>query len=134
MDFVREYETIVNRMTQTTRLKTAERIRKEFDVDLFRQMVENNAFGGTSMLGLVNTTFDWIKRLHCPARDTEADEAKAAVMACTEMCTVVPTYIEQVTKCLDYMDEDMAEFMKYKDHPVMQETLRKLERCNRNKK
>ena len=134
MDFVREYETIVNRMTQTPRLKTAERIRKEFDVDLFRQMVENNAFGGTSMLGLVNTTFDWIKRLHCPARDTEADEAKAAVMACTEMCTVVPTYIEQVTKCLDYMDEDMAEFMKYKDHPVMQETLRNLERCNRNKK
>jgi len=126
MDFVKEYETIVTRLTQTTRLKTAERIRAEFDVDLFRHMVENNAFGGKSMLGLVNTTFDWIKRLHCPTRDTEADEARAAVMGCTEMCTVVPKYIEQVAKCLDYMDEDMAEFMKYKDHPVMQETLRKM--------
>jgi len=126
MDFVDEYETIVNRLTQTTRLKTAERIRTEFDVDLFRQMVENNAFGGTSMLGLVNTTFDWIKRLHCPVRDTEADKAKAIVMGCTEMRTVVPQYIEQVTKCLDYMDEDMAEFIKYKDHPVMKETLRKM--------
>lgn len=126
MDFVDEYETIVNRLTQTTRLKTAEKIRTEFDVDLFRQMVENNAFGGTSMLGLVNTTFDWIKRLHCPVRDTEADKAKAIVMGCTEMRTVVPQYIEQVTKCLDYMDEDMAEFIKYKDHPVMKETLRKM--------
>lgn len=126
MDFVKEYETIVSRLTQTTRLKTAERIRAEFDVDLFRQMVENKAFGGESMLGLVNTTFEWIKKLHCPARDAEADSAKAAVMECTEMCTVVPNYIEQVTKCLDYMDEDMAEFMKYKDHPAMQETLRKM--------
>lgn len=130
MDFVKEYETIVTRLTQTARLKTAKRIRADFDVDLFRQMVENNAFGGTSMLGLVNTTFDWIKRLHCPARDIEADEAKAAVMECTDMRTVVPKYIEQVTRCLDYMDADMAEFMKYKDHPVMQETLRKLSRCN----
>ena len=126
MDFVKEYQTIVTRLTQTTRLKTAERIRAEFDVDLFRQMVENNAFHGDSMLGLVNTTFDWIKRLHCPARDAEADQAKAEVMACTEMCTVVPKYIEQVTKCLDYMDKDMAEFMKYKDHPLMQETLRRM--------
>ena len=24
------------------------------------------------------------------------------------------------------MDEDMAEFMKHKDHPLMQETLRKM--------
>ena len=46
-------------------------------------------------------------------------------MTCTTMEEVIPKYIEQVTKCLDYMDEDMAEFMKYKDHPVMQEAVRR---------
>lgn len=54
---------VVERLTRTTRLKTAARIRDEFDIPLFVQMVENDAFDGQSMLGLVNTTFDWIKRL-----------------------------------------------------------------------
>lgn len=125
MDVVKEYETIVHRMTRTARLRTAERIRADFDVPLFKQMVENGAFQGNSMLGLVNTTFDWIKRLHCPKRDEEADAAKAIIMTCTTMEEVIPKYIGQVTKCLDYMDEDMAEFMKYKDHPVMQEAVRR---------
>ena len=126
MKMIQAYKTIVERLTRTTRLKTAARIREEFDIPLFTQMVENDAFDGQSMLGLVNTTFDWIKNLHCPARDEEADAAKARVMECTTMKDVVPLYIREVTKCLDYMDEDMAEFMKYKDHVIMQETLKRL--------
>lgn len=125
MDLVKEYETLVHRMTQTVRLRTAERIRKDFDVELFKQMVEHNAFDGNSMLGLVNTTFEWIKKLHCPFRDKEADSAKARVMECTSMDEVVPAFIKEAHACLDYMDHDMAEFMKHKDHPVMQETLRR---------
>ena len=89
-------------------------------------MVQNHAFDGQSMLGLVNSTFEWIKRLHCPARDEEADAAKERVMQCTTMEQVIPLYIQEVTACLDYMDEDMAEFMRHKDHPVMQETLRRM--------
>jgi len=123
---IQAYTAIVERLVRNTRPKTAERIRKEFDIPLFTQMVQNNAFDGQSMLGLVNTTFEWIKRLHCPVRDKEADEAKARVMQCTTMDTVVPLFIDEVNKCMDYMDEDMAEFMKHKDHPVMQETLRKM--------
>ena len=72
-----------------------------------------------------NTTFGWIKQLHCPFRDKEADAAKARVMECTSMDEVVPAFIKEAHACLDYMDHDMAEFMKYKDHPVMQETLRR---------
>ena len=125
MDLVKEYETLVHRMTQTVRLRTAERIRKDFDVELFKQMIEHRAFDGNSMLGLVNTTFGWIKQLHCPFRDKEADAAKARVMECTSMDEVVPAFIKEAHACLDYMDHDMAEFMKYKDHPVMQETLRR---------
>ena len=125
MNLVKEYEILVHRMTQTTRLRTAERIRNDFDVELFKQMVEHGAFDGNSMLGLVNTTFGWIKKLHCPFRDEEADAAKARVMGCKTMDEVVPIFIKEVTACLDYMDHDMAEFIKYKDHPVMQEALRR---------
>ena len=125
MDLVKEYETLVHRMIQTVRLRTAERIMKDFDVELFKQMVEHNAFDGNSMLGLVNTTFEWIKKLHCPFRDKEADAAKARVMECTSMDEVVPAFIKEAHACLDYMDHDMAEFIKYKDHPVMQEALRR---------
>ncbi len=123
---IQAYTDMVERLVRNTRPKTAERIRKEFDIPLFTQMVKNNAFDGQSMLGLVNSTFEWIKRLHCPARDKQADEAKARVMQCTTMETVVPLFIEEVNKCMDYMDEDMAEFMKHKDHPLMQETLRRM--------
>ena len=126
LDVVQEYTTIVNRLTRNTRLKTADRIRQEFDIPLFTQMVQNHAFDGQSMLGLVNSTFEWIKRLHCPARDEEADAAKERVMQCTTMEQVIPLYIQEVTACLDYMDEDMAEVMRHKDHPVMQETLRRM--------
>ena len=126
MDLVKEYETIVHRMIQTVSPRTAERIRKDFDVELFKQMIEHGVFDGTSMLGLVNSTFEWIKRLHCPFRDKEADAAKARVMECTTMDEVVPIFIKEATACLDYMDHDMSEFIKYKDHPVMQETLRRM--------
>ena len=123
---IQAYTDIVQRLTQTTRLKTAKRIREEFDIPLFTQMVEHNAFDGKAMLGLVNTTFDWIKKLQCPKRDEEADAAKKRVMACTNMAEVIPVYIKEVTTCLDYMDADMKEFMQHKDHPVMQETLRRM--------
>lgn len=123
---IQAYTDMVERLVRNTRQKTAERIRKEFDIPLFTQMVENNAFDGQSMLGLVNSTFEWIKCLHCPARDKQADEAKARVIQCTTMETVVPLFIEEVNKCMDYMDKDMAEFMKHRDHPLMQETLRRM--------
>ncbi len=130
---IKAYTDMVKRLVRNTRPKTAERIRKEFDIPLFTQMVQNNAFDGESMLGLVNTTFEWIKRIHCPHRDRQADEAKARVMQCGTMEAVVPLFIEEVNKCLDYMDEDMSEFMKHRDHPLMQETLRRMVNNLKNK-
>jgi hypothetical protein len=126
MDYTKEYTVIVQRLCYNTRLKTAERIKKDFDIPLFTQMVEHNAFDGNSMLGLVNTTFGWIHNLHCPKRDEECARAKQRVMQCTTMRDVVPLFLKEVNKCLDYMDEDMKEFMQYKDHPVMHETLRRM--------
>jgi len=125
MDMIAEYKRIVNRLCHNVRLKTAERIRAEFDVELFAQMVEHNAFDGNAMLGLVNTTFAWVHNLHCPHRDEQCAQAKQRVMQCSTMQDVVPTFLKEVHQCLDYMDKDMKEFMQHKDHPVMQETLRR---------
>ena len=126
MNYVQEYKRIVDRLCHNVRLKTAERIRAEFDADLFAQMVEHNAFDGQAMLGLVNSTFKWIRDLHCPKRDEECAQAKQRVMQCTTMDDVVPLFLKEAHQCLDYMDQDMKEFMQHKDHPVMQQTLRNM--------
>lgn len=126
MNMVAEYTRIVDRLCHNVRHKTAKRIRAVFDIELFAQMVEHNAFDGNAMLGLVNTTFQWVRDLHCPYRDEQCAEAKQRVMRCTTMQDVVPIFLKEVHLCLDYMDEDMKEFMQHKDHPVMQETLRNM--------
>ena len=126
MDMTAEYKRIVDRLCLNVRLKTAERIRAEFDIELFAQMVEHGVFDGQAMLGLVNTTFQWIRDLHCPHRDDQCARAKQNVMQCTTMKDVVPIFLREVHQCLDYMDQDMEEFMRHKDHPVMQETLRNM--------
>ena len=126
MDYTKEYTLIVQSLCYNTRFKTAERIKKDFDIPLFAQMVEHNAFDGNAMLGLVNTTFARVQSLHCPHRDEQCAQAKQRVMLCTTMQDVVPTFLKEVHQCLDYMDEDMKEFMQYKNHPVMQETLRRM--------
>ena len=46
MDFVTEYNSLVDRLCHNVRHKTAERIRADFDPELFAQMVEHNAFDG----------------------------------------------------------------------------------------
>ena len=38
-------------------------------------------------------------------------------MQCTTMQDVVPLFLKEVHQCLDYMDQDMKEFMQHKDHP-----------------
>lgn len=110
--------------------RTHQRIREDFDVDLFRQMLTHGAFDGQALLGLVNTTFKWIRDLQMPIRDSDTAEAKQRVMASgTSMEDVVPAYIREVHTCLDTLEKDLQEFYENRDHPVVQQmilqTLRK---------
>lgn len=101
--------------------RTHQRIREDFDVDLFRQMLVNNAFDGQSLLRLVNTTFKWIRDLQMPIRDSATAEAKQRVMQSgTTMEDVVPVYIKEVHGCLNTLDQDLKEFYENRDHPVVQ--------------
>jgi len=100
------------------------RILEDFDVELFQQMVTNNAFDGDSLLRLVNTTFKWIHDLQMPARDSATEAAKQRVLqAGTSMAEVVPIYVKEVHGCLETMEQDFKEFYENRNHPVVQNML-----------
>lgn len=97
------------------------RIIEDFDVDLFQQMVTNNAFDGDSLLRLVNTTFKWIHDLQMPTRDSATEAAKQRVLqAGTSTAEIVPEYVKEVHGCLDTMEQDFKEFYDNSNHPLVQ--------------
>ena len=71
-------------------------------------------------------TFSWVHNLQMPIRDTSSNEAKERVtQSGTTMAEVVPTYIKEVHTVINLMEQDMKEFYENRNHPVVQEMLRK---------
>jgi hypothetical protein len=125
---VRLYTEIRDRLARMVKPtgRTHQQIHDEFDVDFLKQLVEHGVFDGNSLLGLVNTTFKWIKALQTPARDETTEAAKQRVLQSgTTMAEVVPVYICEVHGCLDTLEQDVKEFFDNIDHPVVQEMLRR---------
>lgn len=91
--------------------KVYKQIDTEFDVEFFRHMLENNVFDNNSLLKLVNLTFYWIKFLGAPARDKLVDDAKLKVLH-AESSKIVSTFIREVNLCIDYIDEDIINYIK----------------------
>jgi hypothetical protein len=83
----------------------------QFDIDLFRQMIEHDIFNTEDLMKLINTTFEWIKFLGAPARDEVADQAKMRILS-SEPNKIVSTFIKEVNICIDYIDEDIINFIK----------------------
>jgi len=86
-------------------------IDSQFDIDLFRQMIENDIFNNVDLMKLINTTFEWIKFLGAPTRDELADQAKMRILS-SEHNKIVSTFIKEVNTCIDYIDEDIINFIK----------------------
>ena len=105
---------------------TYNRLKQDFDVPFFEQRLRNNAFDGQSLANLIQVTFTWIHNLQMPIRDTSSNEAKERVMqAGTTMAEVVPMYIKEVHSVINIMEQDMKEFYENRNHPVVQEMLRR---------
>ena len=86
------------------------------------------------MSRLINTTFGWIAQLQTPRRDSELEAAKQRVIASgTTMGEVVPAYIREVHTCMDWVEEDLREFIDNKDHPIVQEMLRHAAKAHQKK-
>ena len=86
-------------------------IDEQFDIVLFKQMIENYVFIVDSLFKLINTTFYWIETLQSPARDQTTKEAKNRVLN-VQPDKMVSTFIKEVNGCIDLLDEDFENFIK----------------------
>ena len=125
---IRLYSEIQDRLTAFLKKDgpTYRRLKQDFDVPFFEQRLRNNAFDGASLANLIEMTFSWIHNLQMPIRDTSTNEAKKRVMdSGSTMAEVVPIYIKEVHSVINTMEQDMKEFYENRNHPVVQEMLRK---------
>lgn len=91
--------------------KVYQTIDDAFDIVLFEQMIRNDVFDQKSMLNLINITYYWIYKLQAPIRDQETDQSKKRVLN-SETSTIVSTFIIEVNKCIDNIDEDLKNIYK----------------------
>ena len=92
---------------------TYKSIESSFDKDLFEQMIKNDVFDAVSMIKLVDNTFYWVKSLQAPYRDNACETAKKTVLS-AEPTKIVSTFLKEVHKLLDFLDEDMEKLFKEK--------------------
>jgi|UniRef100_A0A6C0E145 hypothetical protein len=93
--------------------KTYKSIDESFDVDLFKQMISNDVFDCISMIKLINNTFYWIEQMQAPIRDEFSRKAKEIVLS-SEPNKIVSSFLKEVHKCLEYLDEDMYNYFEKK--------------------
>ena len=106
------YTEIKNRLLRYVKKdsKTYNLIDSQFDIKLFRQMIENDVFNMESLEKLVNTTFYWVESLQAPQRDSETREAKQRVFSASKE-KMVSTFIKEVNKCIDTLDKDLIKYI-----------------------
>ena len=86
--------------------KVYQQIDNDFDVELFKQMIENDVFNQESMVKLINNTFFWILELEAPIRDEETLEAKKRVLT-SEPTKIISTYLKEVHTCIEQIELDI---------------------------
>ena len=109
------YEEIKTRLLKYIKKdsKTYKSINESFDVDLFNQMISNDVFDDVSMMKLINNTFYWIVQLQAPIRDEFSRKAKEIVLS-SEPNKIVSSFLKEVYKCLEYLDEDIYNYFEKK--------------------
>lgn len=117
------YVSIVNRLSKWVPNTSKQRLKDEFDVEFFIQLLTHRQFDWNSLHGLANTTFKWIHDLQMPLRDTSTEAARQRVLAVTSFPEAVATYVREVDETLNLMESDMNEFIQNKDHPVVKNML-----------
>jgi hypothetical protein len=112
---VRLYDEIKRRMLIYVKKdsNTYKSIESSFDKDLFEQMIKNDVFDAVSMIKLVDNTFHWVKSIQAPSRDKTCEIAKKTVLS-AEPTKIVSTFLKEVHKLLDFLDEDMKNLFKEK--------------------
>lgn len=103
------YVNILNRIGKWVPASARQRLKDQFDVEFFAQLLRHRQFDWKSLHGLTNTTFQWIHDLQMPVRDTSTEEARQRVLAVVSFAEAVETYVQEVDKTLTLMEKDMRD-------------------------
>ena len=109
----RLYQEIRTRLSSLLRenSKTRKEIEDSMDVELFRQMIENKAFGAVELYNLIEHVFELCKKLGSPARDNEVDKFKFQVLGLMKnngtFAQIVPLFIKNANECIDNIYKDL---------------------------
>jgi hypothetical protein len=91
-------------------------IEEKLDVELFDQMIRNNAFNGTDFYNLINYVFDLCLKLGSPARDQETENKQNEVLQLMQnngtFAQIVPLFIKNVNYCIDNIYNDFRNLKK----------------------
>ena len=93
-------------------LSIYKQIDTDFDVELFKQMIENDVFNYDSMLKLINNTFNWIIKLEAPIRDGDTIQSKNRVIN-SEPTKIISTYLKEVHNCIEIIEKDILDLQSY---------------------
>ena len=92
-------------------------IEENMNDDLFKQMLQHNAFDINSFLGLVNFSFDVCLKLGAPIRDKltvgKKDEIHTAIETTQDFTEIVPLYIKNIHSCIDQIYDDIRDLPKH---------------------
>ena len=110
---IRLYREIRDRLCAV--LRKGHRVREDMeaklDVELFGQMIRNNAFQGPEFVGTVYYVFEKCLMLGAPARDeavtAKRDEVLKAIYEGKVYGELIPLFFLNVNQCIDWMYEDL---------------------------
>jgi hypothetical protein len=91
-------------------------IEEHMDIQLFDQMIRNNAFNGVDFYNLINYVFELIKKLGSPARDNLANSKKEEILNIMKnggtFADIVPIFIKNANECIDFIYTDIQNLLK----------------------
>ena len=115
---VKLYKEIRDRLTAVLQKESALRkeIESSMDIELFSQMIRNDAFQPEDLHRLVAYTFAKCKELGSPGRDDETDRKMQEIVdlmqsETSSLATVVPVYIVNLNHCIDMVYEDLHQLL-----------------------
>ena len=87
-------------------------IEESFDVELFSQMIKNNAFKANDLFNLINYTFEKFLQLGSPARDKNVKKMRDDLFSLMKdnatFGKIVSNYLKYTHMCLENFYEDMG--------------------------
>ena len=92
-----------------------DKINEHMDIQLFEQMIINNAFTSNDLKNLVDFVFDMILKLQTPTRDTDTKNVYNQLCSKFEDSScifgeIVSNFVIDANKCIDFIYEDISKF------------------------